>query len=108
MRWSVLVGLGALTTSGCDSPICGEALHASPGSDTAVALAVATDTVTKLWGGTDADAKGPIAESYRQQAGDTVVVRLGPRCWRGTDAPGATVWIVPPHRVVTVWEQMGG
>lgn len=102
-----MMAVAVFATAACARGTCTEPLRASPGTDTSAALAAAMDTLNRTREG-NAGVKDWVAESFVRRAGDTVEVGAGPRCWRGTDSPGATVQIVPPSRVVSVYIQLGG
>jgi hypothetical protein len=97
-----------LIAGACVGDECIQPLRAGPGSDTAAALASAIDTLQRSEGSANDDDHRWVATGFARRAGDTVEVVASPRCWRGTDASGATVLLVPPARVVWVFVQIGG
>ena len=106
IRAATCLVLAACNRADCQRPFVQTPLVATAGGDTARAIAAAVDTVRRdSTLGRDLDW---VPEGYARGAGDTAEVQFGLRCWKGTDAPGVTVRIVPPGRVVSVDTRMGG
>lgn len=102
----LIVLMIAAASAACAEEQCVDPLSAGAGSDTAVALAAATDTLRHM--AAEAGDGGWAVTSFVRRAADSMEVGAIPRCWQATDPPTATVLVGPSGQVVWVSVMIGG